>query len=107
MTEQDKLERLWEAYRRATPAPEPSVNFVPELWARIEATRPVNWVNHLQRLMARLAPVVAVLILMGLYWWRPALSVGEGLPTGYVEVLAADLIDQQKPPLWIGGEDTI
>ena len=32
-----QLDRLFQAYRQACPDPEPGVNFMPELWARIEA----------------------------------------------------------------------
>ena len=90
--EERKLERLWEAYRMATPPPEPSANFMPELWAKLEATRPVSWVEPLRLLVTRLAPILAVLILaMGLYW-----RTADTVHTGYVEVLAADLIEEQE-----------
>jgi hypothetical protein len=91
MREEDKrLERLWEAYRRATPAPEPSVNFMPELWAKIESARAVSWVDPLRWLVARLAPILAALIVaMGLYW-----RTADVTPASYVEVLAADLIQE-------------
>ena len=107
MREEDKLERLWEAYRMATPAPEPSVNFMPELWAKIEASRPaMSWVGPLRHLVARLAPLMVVLIMMmGLYVWNPRTTtdVAHG---GYVEILAADLLEDQQPALWMG-EDAI
>jgi hypothetical protein len=35
----DKLDALWAEYREACPDPEPSANFVPEVWQRIEARR--------------------------------------------------------------------
>jgi len=34
-----KLEALWAEYREACPDPEPSPEFMPELWQRIEARR--------------------------------------------------------------------
>lgn len=34
-----RLDALFHAYRDACPIPETSANFMPELWARIEATR--------------------------------------------------------------------
>ena len=37
MREDDQLDALFRAYRSACPTPEPGVNFMPELWARIEA----------------------------------------------------------------------
>ncbi len=89
MREEEKLERLWEACRRATPEPEASANFMPELWMRIEAARPTPWAMPFARLAARLIPVAAVVCLaMGLY-----LGIGRdsSIP-GYVDVLAADLL---------------
>ena len=103
--EERRLERLWEAYRMATPAPDPSANFMPELWAKIEAARPVSWVVPLRLLVTRLAPLLALLIVaMGLYLWNPRLTTAD---PSYVEVLAADLIEEQQPALYIGGEDSI
>ncbi len=109
MREVERLERLWEAYRMATPAPEPSANFMPELWAKIEASRPaLSWVGPLRRLVARLAPLMAALIvMMSLFWWNPRSTTADVGHTTYVEVLAADLLEEQQPALWIGGEDAI
>src|SRR5512141_574756 len=38
-----ELEELFAAYREACPAPEPSANFMPELWQKIEARRSVSY----------------------------------------------------------------
>ena len=35
----DKLDSLWAEYRQACPDPEPSANFTPQVWQRIEARR--------------------------------------------------------------------
>jgi hypothetical protein len=35
----DKLDSLWAEYRQACPDPEPSANFIPQVWQRIEARR--------------------------------------------------------------------
>jgi anti-sigma-K factor RskA len=35
----DKLDSLWAEYRQACPEPEPSANFTPRVWQRIEARR--------------------------------------------------------------------
>ena len=36
---EDKLDALWAEYRQACPDPEPSANFIPQVWQRIEARR--------------------------------------------------------------------
>ena len=56
----DKLDALWAEYREACPDPEPSANFVPHLWQRIEARR--NAASSLVRLWAE-AWVMAALVL--------------------------------------------
>jgi len=107
MDQDNRLDRLWEAYRMATPEPEPSVNFMPELWARIEASQRLSWVEPLGRLVLRFAPLAAALIVMGLFWWNPRSTTADVAQTGYVEVLVADLLEAERPALWIGGEDVI
>jgi hypothetical protein len=100
----ERLNRLWQAYRLATPEPEISANFMPELWARIEAARPVRWAMPLARLGARLLPFAAAITLaMSAYLWIPS-SAATGA-AGYVDVLASDLIQQQQPALWVPGGD--
>lgn len=105
----DSLDRLWEAYRQATPEPEGSVNFMPLMWARIEAARPVSWTMPLLRLASRFVPVAAALTLaMSVYMWMPRSNAASAASTGYVDVLAADLLEQQQPALWIAtAEDGI
>jgi anti-sigma-K factor RskA len=39
---EDKLVALWAEYRQACPDPEPSANFMPQVWQRIEARRRVT-----------------------------------------------------------------
>ncbi len=87
----ERLEKLWTAYRQATPEPEPSVNFMPELWARIEAARPSSWALVFARLASRLVTVAAAVILaMSVYIWSPASSSS----TGYVDSLASELFQE-------------
>ncbi|MBI3667330.1 MAG: hypothetical protein HY236_14075 [Acidobacteria bacterium] len=101
----EKLELLWEAYRRVTPEPEPGPNFMPELWARIDASRSVSWVGPLKQLVARLLPVTAALILaMGAYIWIPQFrSAGRSATPDapYVDVLAAEMMEDQQPAVWL------
>jgi hypothetical protein len=54
-----KLESLWGKYREACPDPEPSPEFMPELWQRIEARRQAA-VSLLFRRWAELCVMSAV-----------------------------------------------
>jgi hypothetical protein len=36
---EDRLDALWAEYRQACPDPEPSANFIPQVWQRIESRR--------------------------------------------------------------------
>jgi hypothetical protein len=59
-------------------------------------------------MLARLAPLMAALIMvMSLYVWNPRSNTAESGHPGYVENLATALIEDQRPALWIGGEDAI
>lgn len=60
------LAEMWRQYREATPEVEPSVNFMPGLWNKIEAKRARRQVWHLaaQRLLA--AAVACCLIAAGI-----------------------------------------
>ena len=85
------LNRLWEAYRLSTPDPEVSANFMPELWVKIDEARPTSWAFPVIWLAARFLPLAAALALaLGVYTWSPR-SGSTGV--GYVEMLAADLLD--------------
>ena len=94
----DRLEGLWAAYRQATPEPEPSINFMPELWTRIDGARPTSWAMPLARLASRLLPLAAALTLaMSVYTWSPGPS-----SASYVDNLASDLLQELA-----GGEENI
>ena len=87
----DAFEKLWNAYRQATPEPEASANFMPQLWARIDGARPGSWTLSLPWLASRLLPLAAALTLaMGIYVWSPRSTASSA---SYVDVLVADLMD--------------
>ncbi len=100
---EDRLDRLFAAYREAVADPEPSARFMPGMWERIEsrrrdAWRLRRWAGGLVTASAAICTVVAVMLLI-----VPAkLSIH---PTTYVDVLGneeeiAFLID------WgVAGED--
>ncbi len=93
------LDRLWDAYRRATPDPEVSPNFMPDLWAKIGNYSSASFAKALSRLAVRLLPVAAAVTLaVGAYNWNRSLHVdGESPGTGYVDSLVADVLQEEQP----------
>jgi hypothetical protein len=81
-----KLDRLFQKYREIFPDPEPSANFMPGLWARIEAER--GWVWHLKVYSRRILTAAAVvcLLLLGIEFTSLTRSSVFGGPN-YVESL--------------------
>jgi anti-sigma-K factor RskA len=89
----DKLSSLWAQYRDACPDTEPGVNFMPQLWQKIEARRTVA-ASVLLRRWAEvwLVATVALAIVMGAFLIPRFQSAPGGSPTyqaSYVDVLAA------------------
>lgn len=85
MDSSNQLGRLLSAYRAATPDPEPSADFMPGLWRKIEAR---NFFALRMRRWAQATLAVAgaaCAIMMGV-----AFLPGTD-PNTYIEVLAADL----------------
>ena len=85
----DKLDPLWAQYRDACPDPEPSANFMPQMWQRIEARRNAlssSWF----RLWAQvwLVATVTLAIIMGAVL-IPRLQNPPAYQASYVDVLAA------------------
>jgi len=90
-----RLDELFAAYREALPDPEPSVNFTPELWARIEA-REVS--SNLFGRMARalVTAALAATVILGLV--LSAYNFNEAQFNGtYVEALRADHVSSLEP----------
>lgn len=85
---EDKLDALWKEYREACPDPEPSAQFMPQLWQRIEA-RGNATASILVRRWAEawLVASVALALVMGAYliprFQPPAYQAS------YLDVLAA------------------
>jgi hypothetical protein len=91
-----KLDALFQAYREACVAPETSANFMPNLWARIEARQSFSFVfQRIGNLLATAA--VALSLVLGAYMAIPRSNAGTVNQT-YVEVLAeADTPDTIAP----------
>lgn len=80
-----QLAAMFAAYRDATPDPEPSPGFQPELWRRIEARQ--TFAFSLKRLaQGILTAAAAVSLAMGLFLSQNTAPY----PASYVEILAAD-----------------
>jgi len=84
----ERLDALLRAYREACPAPEPSANFMPEIWRRIdERQRSLSFLGRWARTLATAAAVLSLALAAYLYIPRSSQS---GLSTeSYVEALAS------------------
>ncbi|MGA2594316.1 MAG: hypothetical protein ABSH32_30825 [Bryobacteraceae bacterium] len=86
--ENAELDGWFRAYREVCPAPEPSANFMPEIWRRIEERQ--RSVFYLGRWARALATAAAVLSLaMAAYLYIPHGRSSMLYVESYVEALAA------------------
>jgi len=85
-SDDEKLDALFRAYARACPAPEPSANFMPDLWQRIESRQSYSF-SFRRMVNAFVTAAVALSIALGVY-----MSVLSSNPNyssqGYLEALA-------------------
>ncbi len=77
-----ELDRLLAAYREACEAPEPSAEFMPRLWARIEASEQ-GWTERLWKWANGLAAAAAVASVL-LVALQMTSAAGAGLQCGHV-----------------------
>lgn len=87
-----ELDALLHAYRDAIPDPEPSANFMPELWRRIdERQRSVFFLSR----WARAFVTAAALLTLGMaaYLYIPRAHTSPFSVESYVEALAASHSD--------------
>jgi hypothetical protein len=94
MTNDDRrLDALLARYRAACPDPDPSVDFMPRLWARIEAPRSLSFVfQRLGRFL--LTGAAAACLLMGGLNMMPRHTSVSSARTGYatyIDALSADI----------------
>lgn len=85
-----KLDALWAEYREACPDPEPSAQFMPQLWQRIEANREARASSLLFRRWAEvwLVATIMLAVLMGTFL-IPRFQGAPAYQATYVDVLAA------------------
>jgi peptidoglycan biosynthesis protein MviN/MurJ (putative lipid II flippase) len=84
---EDKLNALWSEYRDACPDPEGSVEFVPNLWRRIEKQRATSFVFRRLAQVCLLAAVAVTILIAAVI---PQLQRLPVYSSTYVDVLAAD-----------------
>jgi len=83
-----RLDALFEAYREACEAPEPSANFMPGIWRRIEERQQsVTFLGHWARTLATAAAVAS--LAMAAYLYIPRFSHPAPAAESYVELLAS------------------
>ena len=82
----ERLDALLRAYRDACPTPEPSANFMPNLWARIESRQRFTF-SFRRMANALTTAAVALSLVLGVYMSIPRSSSIDYNQT-YVEALA-------------------
>jgi hypothetical protein len=83
----DELKALFAKYKALTPDPEPSANFMPELWRNIEARQTLMLrIRKLTQVFVGAA--AAICLLFAMVEVVPGVSRPE-VPGSYVDVLAA------------------
>ena len=100
---EEKLDWLWKAYRAACRVPEPTTNFMPEMWSKIEARRGPSWLAPLRGWATRVAAaagVAAALLAVSVGMWQQPSST-EILEVGYVDSLAQDADEEFDGDLWL------
>jgi hypothetical protein len=86
----DKLDAVWAEYRSACPDPEPSADFVPRMWQRIDAQRAAMTFTFRRMVQACVLATVALSVVLGVVV-IPHLQNLDLDTASYVDVLAADL----------------
>ena len=84
-----ELDALWVEYRGACPDPEPSAQFMPGLWRRIEARRDSGLFIFRRLAQVCVGAAAALAILMGVVL-IPHLQKAPVYSATYVDVLTAD-----------------
>jgi hypothetical protein len=91
-----QLDAWFQAYRTACPEPDPGVNFMPELWARIEARQvSTNLFGHMAKALVTAA--IAVTILLGLMVSISSRQTDVNFNGTYMEALSADHASSLEP----------
>src|SRR6202161_4241270 len=87
MDQNTELDHLFEQYRTAVPDPEASVNFMPELWRKIEARQ--FFLARLKKLtQVFVVAAAAICLFLGIALQVPVSSGSQVVRGNYVDVLA-------------------
>lgn len=90
-----RLDDLFQAYRAACPDPEPSVNFMPEMWAKIEAREASSTVfNRMAKALVTAALGASVIMALMSASYNQPLPASDG---SYIQALAADHVSDLEP----------
>src|SRR5947209_13659044 len=84
--DEERLDALFQAYRRACPGPEASANFMPNLWARIESRQRFTF-SFRRMANALTTAAVALSLVLAVYMSIPRSNSVDYNQT-YVEALA-------------------
>ena len=89
LSESEELDTLFHAYRDACPDPEPSVNFMPEMWAKIDAREASRTIfNRMAKALVTAALGASVVMgLMSASYKQPALPANDG---SYLQALTTE-----------------
>jgi hypothetical protein len=94
-----RLDELFRAYRQACPEPEASVNFMPEIWAKIEARQvSTNLFGRMAKALVTVA--LAATVVLGILVSSASQSNSASLATyngTYIEALTADHVSSLEP----------
>jgi hypothetical protein len=85
--ETGEMDHLFAGYRMAMPDPEASVNFMPELWRKIEARQ--FFLTRVKKLtQVFVAAAAAICLLLGIALQVPVGAGQQAVGSNYVDVLA-------------------
>lgn len=104
-----ELDRVFRAYRAATPGFEASPRFLAGVWDKIESSRPAAWLGPLRLWGMRLAgaAALATILLSGYLKYSVATSSDiDLLSTTYADVLTADSLDEHDQAMWVLAENS-
>jgi hypothetical protein len=83
----ENLDALFRAFRAACPDRDPSANFMPGVWQRIEARQSFTFSFH-RMANGFVTAAVALMIALGLYMSIPHRQAAPNSPLSYLEALA-------------------